>query len=81
MTFESGKLMKTLCGVTLMLVGTSCVHPMIRYQKGRLLDPMMDPAKTEGFERSFRAEVTRWNERGALDQGGAVGGSCPTCGG
>jgi len=59
----------------------SCVHPMIKFRKHRLLDPAMDPAKTEGFQSSFKTEPQSWIERGSAEGGGAVGGSCPTCGG
>lgn len=60
---------------------SGCVHPMVKFRKARLLDPMMDPAKTEGLHAGFRGEPMRWNERGAGDVGGSLGGTCPTCGG
>lgn len=67
----------------ILLLGTTagCIHPLVKFRKAKLLDPMMDPAKTEGFHASMRAEPSVWNERGTGDVGGAVGGSCPTCGG
>lgn len=58
-----------------------CIHPLVKFRKAKLLDPMMDPAKTEGLHTAYRAEPTVWNERGTGDVGGAIGGSCPTCGG
>lgn|GEM_PF-2800987 len=69
-----------LCTAAL-LVATSCVHPMVKFRKQHLLDPSMDVAKTEGFQSSFKAEPQGWVEKGSADSGGAVGGSCPTCGG
>ena len=60
---------------------TSCIHPKIKFQKSRLLDPMMDPAKTQGYYRSFFSEPFQMVEHGSGDLGGAMGGSCPTCGG
>lgn len=58
-----------------------CVHPKVAFHKAKLLDPMMDPAKTDGLHTAFRAEPQQWNERGGGEVGGALGGSCPTCGG
>jgi hypothetical protein len=58
-----------------------CIHPMVKFRKAKLLDPRMDPAKTDGFQTTFRQEPMQWNERGSVDVGGALGGSCPTCGG
>jgi hypothetical protein len=75
------RLVAPLAAALALGVSAGCVHPMIKYHKAKILDPMMDPAKTEGFQTSFRAEPSRWNERGAGDVGGALGGSCPTCGG
>ena len=60
---------------------SSCIHPMVRIHKAALLDPTMDPAKTEGMYRSLLAEPQQWLEHGSTDGGGAVGASCPTCGG
>lgn len=70
-------------GFLLFLSGSlcGCIHPLVKFHKGKLLDPMMDPAKTEGLQASFRSEPSLWNERGTGDVGGAIGGSCPTCGG
>lgn len=65
---------------TLLLMASSCIHPMIKFRKQRLLDPMMDPAKTEGFQASFRSDPTFTTEHGNAEGSGAVGGSCPTCG-
>ena len=59
---------------------SQCIHPKIKFQKAALLDPMMDPAKTEGFYRSFNNEPFNMVEHGTSDPSGAVGGSCPTCG-
>lgn len=64
-----------------MLPLSGCVHPRVKYHKAKLLDPMMDPAKTEGFSSSLKGEPSTWNERGSGEVGGALGGSCPTCGG
>ena len=72
---------KLLAAFLLTGLTTGCIHPLVKFRKAKLLDPMMDPAKTEGFHASFRAEPTVWNERGTGDVGGAIGGSCPTCGG
>lgn len=60
----------------------SCVSPQkIAFNKGKILDPMMDPAKTGGFHSAFRGEPLRGVEHGAAGSGGSAGGSCPTCGG
>ncbi len=67
--------------VVVLTATTSCVHPLIKFRKQHLLDPSMDVAKTEGFHSSFKAEPQGWVEKGSADSGGAVGGSCPTCGG
>ena len=68
----------------LVLVGlalTSCIHPQVAYRKTHLLDPMMDPAKTGGLPQSLLSEPQTWVEHGASDGAGAMGASCPTCGG
>ena len=67
-------------GLILILSSTSCVHPLVKFRKQHLLDPTMDPSKTEGFQSSFKNEPQGWTEKGGADSGGAVGGSCPTCG-
>jgi hypothetical protein len=75
------KMLSLLVMGLLVPAAVGCVHPRVKYHKAKLLDPMMDPAKTEGFHASFRAEPMTWNERGTADVGGSLGGSCPTCGG
>ena len=61
---------------------SSCVSPQkIAFNKGKILDPMMDPAKTGGFHSAFRGEPLKGVEHGAAGGSGSAGGSCPTCGG
>ena len=70
--------------VTIFILATiaqGCATEQIRFRKARLLDPMMDPAKTTGFHQSMNAEPTLKIEKGSSDIGGNVGASCPTCGG
>lgn len=69
-------IMCALCGAM-----TGCIHEKIKFQKAMLLDPMMDPAKTEGFYRSLLSEPASMVEHGSGTMGEAVGGTCPTCGG
>ena len=73
----------TVFVVSLTIGGTlSCVSPQkIAFNKGKILDPMMDPAKTGGFHSAFRGEPLKGIEHGAAGGSGSVGGSCPTCGG
>lgn len=59
---------------------SACVHPEVPYRKARLLDPMMDPAKTDLLHQSFINEPALWLEKSGGDSGGAMGSSCPTCG-
>lgn len=73
-------LLRLLLAACLLAGLTGCVHPQVKFRKAKLLDPMMDPAKTEGMHTSLRNEPTAWNERGTGDVGGSLGGSCPTCG-
>jgi hypothetical protein len=58
-----------------------CVHPKIGLNRGKLLDPMMDPSKSSGFYSSFVGEPTMVYENGSSFGSGGSGGSCPTCGG
>jgi hypothetical protein len=73
-------ILRILLAVCLLSGFSGCVHPQVKFRKAKLLDPMMDPAKTEGMHTSLRNEPTAWNERGTGDVGGSLGGSCPTCG-
>lgn len=66
----------------LLLLFSGCVSPQkISLNKSRILDPMMDPAKTGGFHSAFRSEPLKGAEHGAVGSNGSLGGSCPTCGG
>ncbi len=58
----------------------SCIHPEVPYKKARLLEPMMDPAKTDLLHQTLINEPSLWLEKGGGDGGGAMGSSCPTCG-
>jgi len=60
---------------------SACIHPKVKFHKQRLLDPMMDPAKTGGFQGAFGSDPQQFSEKGSTETGGALGGSCPTCGG
>ena len=74
--------MKTLSIIGSLFFFFGCISPQkISLNKSRILDPMMDPAKTGGFHSAFRSEPLKNSEHGALGGGGSVGGSCPTCGG
>lgn len=74
------KLLYILAMIVMPMMVVSCVHPKIKYRKAKILDPMMDPAKTNGFYSSFKGEPAQWHERSASSAGGGLGGSCPTCG-
>ncbi len=61
---------------------TGCIHPEVSLRKGRLLDPMMDPAKTQSLASGMTtSEPYTGVEKGASALGGALGASCPSCGG
>lgn len=66
-----------LFAVSLML--SSCVYPGLSLNKGRLLDPTMDPAKTSIMADSLHSLPTRSFERSTVSAGGSSGGACPTC--
>ena len=57
----------------------ACVYPGISLNKGRLLDPTMDPAKTGIMADSLPSLTNRSFERSAIGTGGSSGGACPTC--
>jgi hypothetical protein len=66
--------------VVLMIAGlTSCVYPGISLNKGRLLDPTMDPMKTDSLSYSVATWPTPRVERSAISSGGSSGSACPTC--
>lgn len=74
--------MKGVGVIICLLLGGSCVHPKLRFQKAGVLDPMMDPAKTGGLLYTLgHTEVMKNTEKGASSQGGSIGATCPTCGG
>jgi hypothetical protein len=58
---------------------SSCVYPGLSLNKGRLLDPTMDPAKTSIMADSLHSLPNRSFERSAVSAGGSGGGACPTC--
>ena len=58
---------------------SSCVYPGISLNKGRLLDPTMDPAKTGIMADRFNSFPNQSFERSAITAGGSGGGACPTC--
>jgi hypothetical protein len=65
--------------ITSTLTLSSCVYPGLSLNKGRLLDPTMDPAKTAIMADSLHALPYRTFERSAVTAGGSSGGACPTC--
>jgi len=67
--------------IAMLLSASACIHPKVNLHKQRLLDPMMDPAKTSGLQTSFHDEPMAGVEKGSVSGSGAVGASCPTCGG
>ncbi len=71
-----------LAGALLAVLSAACVHPEVSLRKGKLLDPMMDPAKTGTLATGIAAsEAIVGVEKGASSSGGALGASCPSCGG
>ncbi|SMF44859.1 hypothetical protein [Pseudobacteriovorax antillogorgiicola] len=60
---------------------SACNHNNVKYHKARLLDPMMDPEKTDTLMLSLIGESGVWLEKSVEQGAGLVGGSCPTCGG
>lgn len=71
------KELATFLGLTIIL--SSCVYPGLSLNKGRLLDPTMDPAKTSIMADSLRTLPHRSFERSSVSAGGSSGGACPTC--
>ena len=72
-----------LTKITILLTASmtlsSCVYPGLSLNKGRLLDPTMDPAKTSIMADSLHSLPNRAFERSAISAGGSSGGACPTC--
>jgi hypothetical protein len=56
-----------------------CVYPGITLNKGYLLDPTMDPAKTGIMADSEPRNAYVKFERSAISGGGSSGSACPTC--
>jgi len=61
------------------LILGSCAYPGLSLNKGRLLDPTMDPAKTSIMADSLPSLSNRLFERSAISSGGSSGSACPTC--
>jgi hypothetical protein len=59
----------------------ACIHPKVKFQKAKLLDPLMDPAKDRPLLDSSLAEPQRRFEKGDSATGSGTGATCPTCGG
>jgi len=73
-------LKRLFCFLVLPCLAASCVNQQVKFRKGRLLSPMMDPAKTSGFSNSLLGEPMIWRESGSIGVGNSSGASCPTCG-
>jgi hypothetical protein len=58
---------------------SGCVYPGISLNKGRLLDPTMDTAKTGLMADSEARTVHSRFEKSAISGGGNSGSACPTC--
>ena len=71
--------MKTILFAMTAIALSGCVYPGITLNKGRLLDPTMDPAKTSIMADSMRSFPYKNFEQSSIGTGGASGGSCPTC--
>jgi hypothetical protein len=63
----------------LMISLNSCVYPGISLNKGHLLDPTMDPAKTDSLSDGVSSWPAPRLERSSIASGGSSGSSCPTC--
>lgn len=71
-----------LATVSLGCLLTGCIHPEVGLRKNRLLDPMMDPARTQTLSSGMlTSEPYAGVEKGASQLGGSLGASCPSCGG
>jgi hypothetical protein len=70
---------KLFCLLTIKLALSGCVYPGISLNKGHLLDPTMDPAKTGSLADLTVAEVHGRFERSAKNGGGSSDSACPTC--
>ena len=71
--------MMRLVLMSAILMLNSCVYPGLSLNKGRLLDPTMDPAKTSIMADSLPSLSSRSFERSAVSGGGNSGSACPTC--
>lgn len=61
------------------IILAGCVYPGISLNKGRLLDPTMDPAKTDSLSDVQASWAQSRVERSAITSGGSSGSACPTC--
>lgn len=78
---QSSILRKIILMLSVLVSASACVYPGINLKKQRILDPMMDPAKTTGLKSTMFDQASTGSEKGSLSGSGSVGGSCPTCGG
>ena len=72
----------TNCILTLSIIVSvlsGCVYPGISLNKGRLLDPTMDPAKTDSLSDVQAGWIQPRMERSSISSGGSSGSACPTC--
>ena len=70
---------RALISITILVGLSGCVYPGISLNKGHLLDPTMDPAKTGIMADSEGRLVHSKFERSAVSGGGNSGSACPTC--
>lgn len=71
--------MKYLFTIITVLSLTGCVYPGISLNKGHLLDPTMDPAKTGSMSDAAISNAAVKYERSSISGGGSSGSACPTC--
>jgi hypothetical protein len=59
---------------------TSCQTSGYKFQKSKLLDATMDPAKSSPASQSIASSPNNIWEKAQSGSGSGVGSSCPTCG-
>jgi hypothetical protein len=60
---------------------TGCYHNEIAFNRRYLLNPLMDPSKTNNLGSAAVLKTFSAHEIGAAAGTGSSSGTCPTCGG
>lgn len=76
-----GRCLKLFAGTMAIMMLAACAHDGIIINRRYLLDPTMDPAKTQPLGQSMLHDVVAGYDSSSQASQVSLNGACPTCGG